>query len=483
MKKYNINRNINFNILSHDEIEMVHEKSLELIETIGMKISGENIQSIMMSKGIEFDENDIAKIPRKFILDALETVPKEITLYNRFGEEQMVLNSQNRVYWGTHSDQLEIVDPYTNKSRLFKKADTKMMCKVADYLPNIDFVLTVGLSSDIKPEVQSLTSFIETLKNFSKVINFSTNDVDTIQTIVDISAKVAGGLDKLQEKPFIFNYCEPIPPLTHPFESTEKLRLSAINKIPVVYMPYCMMGGTSPLSRATTLVQCNAEVLVGILITQLFQEGAPFIYGAMPSIFDMKTTIGSYAAPEFHLMIAAASEMSNFYNIPFYGTGPCSDARTVDIQSCTESSYQVLSTMLSKANIIHDVGVLDHCNSVSPVMVVVANELINSYNSYMKGVDITEDTVKLELIQGVGQGGHHLNERHTLRNFKKEVWYPEYYSRKMKNDEESQIMVSIQNKIKDIIENYEVPEIDPEIMKEIDVIYQAYKEKVALNQY
>ena len=474
MKKYNINRNIDFHILSQEEIELVHEKSLEQIEKVGMKISGENIQSIMKSKGIKFDENDVAKIPREFILKALETVPKEITLYNRFGEPHMVINSENRVYWGTHADQLEIVDPYTNRARLFKKADTEMMCKIADYLPNIDFVLTVGLSDDIDPEVQSLTSFIETMKYFTKPINFSTNDVDTIQTIVDIAAKVAGGLDKLQQKPFIFNYCEPIPPLTHPFESTEKLRLSAINKIPVVYMPYCMMGGTSPADKATTLVQCNAEVLVGILITQLFEEGAPFIYGAMPSIFDMKTTIGSYAAPEFHLMIAAASEMADYYNIPFYGTGPCSDAKTVDIQSCTESSYQILSTMLSRANIVHDVGVLDHCNSVAPIMVLVANELINSYNAYTAGVNITEETVKLELIKNAGPGGHHLNEKYTLKNFKK-IWYPEYFSRKMKNDDESQIMSMMQTKIKDIMENYEIPPIDSEIMEEVDKIYEDYK--------
>ncbi|MGL5346620.1 MAG: trimethylamine methyltransferase family protein [Peptostreptococcaceae bacterium] len=467
MKKYDIKRNIKFEILTESDVNLVHEKSLELIETLGMRISGERVQNLLKNKGIEIDENDIAKIPRKFILEALETVPKELILYNRDGEPQIIINSENRVYWGTHSDQLEIVDPYTNKARWFKKEDTKTMCKIADYLPNIDFILSVGLSADVEPEVQSLVTFVETIKNFRKPINFSTNDVDTIQDIVDIAAIVAGGLDKLQEKPFIFNYCEPIPPLTHPFESTEKLYLSAINKIPTVYMPYCMMGGTSPMNFATTLVQCNAEILVGILITQVVNEGAPFIYGAMPSIFDMKTTIGSYAAPEFHLMVAAASEMANYYQLPFYGTGPCSDAKTVDMQSCSEVSYQVLSTMLSKANIVHDVGVLDHCNSVSPVMVVMANELINEYKHYTQGVEVNEKEIKLDLIEKVSYGGHHLNEKYTLKNFKK-VWYPEFFSRKMKNDEESQIMDAMVAKIKDIVENHEVPQLNEEIVRKID---------------
>ena len=198
MKNYEIERNINFSILTQDEMKLIHEKSIELIETIGMKITGERVQKIFRDKGIEIDENEIAKIPRSYIEEALKTIPKELTLYNRLGEPQIVINSENRVYFGTHADQLEIVDPYTNRSRLFTKNDTKMMCKIGDYLENIDFILSVGLSSDVEPKEQSITTFVETVKNFSKVINFSTNDIETVQEIIDIAAIVAGGHDKLQ---------------------------------------------------------------------------------------------------------------------------------------------------------------------------------------------------------------------------------------------------------------------------------------------
>ena len=162
------------------------------------------------------------------------------------------------------------------------------------------------MSADVDPEVQSQVTFLETVKNFRKPINFSTNDIDALEDIIEMSSIVAGGLDKLQQKPFIFNYCEPIPPCTHPEESTEKLYISAKNRIPVVYMPYCMMGGTSVMSFAGTLAQCHAEVMTGLVISQLVSSSTPFIYGAMPSVFDMRTTIGSYGAPEFHLLVAAA---------------------------------------------------------------------------------------------------------------------------------------------------------------------------------
>jgi len=307
-----------------------------------------------------------------------------------------------------------------------------------------------------------------------KTINFSTNTIEALQEIIDVAAVVAGGKDKLAAKPFIFNYCEPIPPLSHPVESTEKLFISAENMIPCVYMPYCMMGGTSPLDRPATLAQCFAEILAGLVISQLAREGAPFIVGSMPSIMDMRSTIGSYAAPEFHLMVAASSEMADYYNLPFYGTAACSDAKTVDPQSMSEISYQLFSTMLSKANLVHDVGVFDHCNSVSPAAVVLANEMINSYKSFNRGVVIrSADDIDLGLIRGVGHAKHHMLEENTLERFR-EVWYPEIFSRAMTNKDESDILEQVAEKIKGIMERNPGSTLPPETLEYLNAKQQEY---------
>jgi trimethylamine--corrinoid protein Co-methyltransferase len=307
-----------------------------------------------------------------------------------------------------------------------------------------------------------------------KTINFSTNTIGALQEIIDIAAVVAGGKDKLIEKPFIFNYCEPIPPLTHPVESTEKLYVSAENMIPCVYMPYCMMGGTAPVDRPATLAQCFSEILAGLVISQLAHEGAPYIVGSMPSIMDMKTTIGSYAAPEFHLMIAASSEMSDYYNLPFYGTAACSDAKTVDPQSMSEISYQLMTTMLSKANLIHDVGVFDHCNSVSPAAVVLANEIINSYKSFNRGVVIeSREDIDLDLIRDVGHAKHHMMEDNTLMRFR-EVWYPEIFSRAMTNKDESDILEQVTAIISGIMERNPGSSLPPETLEYLNKTQKEY---------
>ncbi|MZQ97487.1 MAG: trimethylamine methyltransferase [Acidaminobacter sp.] len=458
-------RTLNVSILGQENIERIHEASLYLLEHVGMKMTGDRTIEKLREKGAVV-EGDLIKFPRLVVEAALKTVPKEVTLYTRDGQPNMVINSKNNVYFGTHADQLEFLDYKTNKARAYFKDDIKTMCSLADSLPNISFILSVGMCSDVDPAVQSQVTFLETVKNFSKTINFSTNDIESLQEIIDIAAVVAGGHKELQEKPFIFNYCEPIPPLTHPLESTEKLFISASNRIPVVYMPYSMMGGTAPVSIAGALTQNNAEILAGVVITQAVNEGAPIIYGSMPTVFDMQTTVGSYAAPEFHLAIAAAAEMADFYGLPFYGTAACSDAKTVDPQAVAEASMELFSTSLSKANIIHDIGVMDHCNSVSPAMVVIASEIINQLRSYCKGVEVNDDTIGLNVIQEVGFGGHYLQHEHTFNNFRS-IWYPELFSRRMMNPDDSDLMERVNVKIDQILEQHIVPELDKTVLESL----------------
>lgn len=444
---YDIERNIQFNILSAEMKDKIHEGAMAILEEIGMRITGERTMKLFVERGIVPGDDGLVRIPRSLVTWALEKAPKELTLYSMDGKPRMKIDGKNPVYFGTHNDMAEILDYKTNTARPMKLEDIALMCKVASNCENIDFVLSVGLVSDVNPKIQSQLCFIESCKYMEKTINFSTNDIEALQEIIDIAAALVGGHDKLAEKPFVFNYCEPIPPLTHPIESTEKLYISAMNAIPVVYMPYCMMGGTSPMDRPTTLAQCFAEILAGLVVTQMVREGAPFIAGAMPSIMDMKTTVASYGAPEFHLMVSAASEMADYYGLPFYGTAGCSDVKTMDQQSAGEISFQILSILLSKANIVHDVGLHDHCVNISPAAVIYANELITGYKSYLRGV--TGD-VDLDLIRDVGPGGQHMQEENTLLRFR-EVWYPEFLTRRRENLNYSDFMERITQRIDTIL--------------------------------
>lgn len=466
-------RNLGLDVLDADKIAKIHEAGLHLLTKSGMKVGGEKALEIFRRSPAKVD-GDMVFVTEKMLEEALKTVPHDLKLYKRDGSPYLDINKRERtVFYGTHADQLELLDPFTGKVRPFLRADNKMMCQLASYLENISFVLSVGMSADVAPRVQTQITFLDTLRNFDKVINFSTNDIESLQQCIDMAAVAAGGLKSLQEKPFIFNYCEPIPPRTHPVESTEKLRISAENMIPVVYMPYSMMGGTAPMSMAASLAQGNAEFLFGLIFTQLVKPGAPIIYGHMPSILDMKSTVGSYGAYEFHLLIAAASDLADYYQVPFYGTAACSDAKFLDEQGVAEITMEIMSTTLSKANLIHDVGVMDHCNSVAPETVVLANDIIEGMKVFARGVAVDEKSLALDVIEKAGPGGAYVASPHTAKNFRS-VFYSSLFSRKMTNPDHSEVREKIQATIKKALDEHQVPALDKAVLDELSVWEKKY---------
>ncbi|MDL2226181.1 trimethylamine methyltransferase family protein [Deltaproteobacteria bacterium OttesenSCG-928-M10] len=437
-----IKRRLNFSVLTADDLAVIQQKSLDLLKQHGMRMAGERSLAALREYGCAVDASGLVTMPAEVVERALADAPKSITLYDRAGEPWMTLAENNSVYFGTHADQLNILDFHTGRNRPFSIRDTPFMCRLANHLDNISFIYSVGMCGDVRPEIQSQTTFLETISHCRKVTAFSTNDIKGLQECIDMAAIVRGGPRALAEKPFIFNYCEPIPPRTHPLESTEKLRICALNGIPTVYMPYCMRGGTAPMSAAGALIQCNAEVLGGLVLSQAVSPGTPFIYGAMPSIMDMKTTVGSYGAPEFHLLVAAASEIADYYGLPFYGTAGCSDAKFLDEQGAAEMAMEIMSTLLSKANLIHDVGIFDHCLSVAPEAVVLADEMIDQMRHYAAGINMDEADAALETIASVAPGGDYLQHPATAKSFR-EIWYPRLFSRRMMNPDKSEVRPKI----------------------------------------
>jgi len=462
----NGNKNVEFKILEDDQFALIHQASLTIMEEVGLKIQGERTLSLLSDHGARVERDGLTRIPAELVEQSLAKVPGEFMLYDRDGAPALKVNSDS-IYFGTHADQLEIIDPFSGVARQFLRKDTELMARLSDYLPNIDFLLAVGLDADVPAGIQSQVTFLQTVKHCRKPINFSSNDVQGLIDIIDIASQIAGGRKILQERPFVFYYCEPIPPLTHPESSTEKLRISAENRIPVVYMPYCMMGGTAPMSFAGALAQCNADVLTGLVISQLASPGAPFIYGAMPSIFDMRTTIGSYGAPEFALLVAASSEIAHRYGLPFYGTAGTTDAKFIDEQAVAEVTMSCFASLLSGQNLVHDVGVMDHCINVSPEMVVLADEIIEMLKRFMQGVRVDEQELALDVIREVGPGGQFLTSGHTANNFKA-IWYPRFFSRNMKNTATSEVRGRIREKIRYVMENHQVRPLDAVMVQELE---------------
>lgn len=422
-----------FRVLSDDQIYEIHLSSLEILERTGVMIYEKDAVSILRDAGARIEMDERIRIPSYLVENALSTAPKRVTLCGRDGSRRVLLEG-NKSYFGTGSDCPNILDPFTGERRQMTKEDVARAALLSDYLPNIDFHMSLGLVSDVHCEIYDKHQFEAMLLNTTKPIVFTAVDRDGMAGIVKMSSLVAGGEEQLRRNPFICLYAEPISPLKHVGTAVRKLLYAAEKEIPVIYTPCPMAGATSPATMAGTIAQSNAECLTGLVIHQLKNPGAPFITGGVISILDMKSLILSYGAPELHLMCAALTDIAHYYRLPMFGTAGCSDAKVMDQQAAAEASISIYMAALSGANLIHDTGFLEYALTGSYEMMVFSNEIIGMVKRIMRGIKVSPETLALDVIDKVGPGGNFVGEEHTLKNYRNQQWFPHLFDRQSYED-------------------------------------------------
>jgi trimethylamine--corrinoid protein Co-methyltransferase len=359
--------------------------------------------------------------------NALRTAPCRVVLGRRGGERSVLLEG-DKVWFGPSVDCVEYLDPVTDERRPFTSDDCRVTSIVADALPNYTWVMTVGLASDAPPDIADRVIARQVLTYCEKPLVFCCKDTNSTRDIYEMAVLIAGGEERFRQAPTVVHYSEPISPLTHYAPAVDKLLFCAEKGIPLIYYPAPQAGATAPATLAGTVVQGNAESLSGLVLAQLVRPGAPFIYGALPTIMDMQTMIFSYGAPEMSLMVAAMAQMAQRYRLPYFGTAGCSDAKFPDPQAAAEAAFSCLSSALSGANLVHDCGWLDHGCVASPAYMVLVHEILDMLSHYMRGLPVNDETLAVDLIDRVGPGKQYLQEEHTYNHFR-EVWYSRLFDR------------------------------------------------------
>lgn len=416
------------NIINNEKFKKLDFAARRIIEEIGMVIGSDKVRSRLLDEGAK-ERGPYIHIPSEMVDKALSTVPSGFKLYSVNGDLAMDVNKKNKYFGGSVSS-LGYIDPISGKKIAHTMKTSSDLSKVVDALPNMDYLANNGLVSDVDPKIAGRLNFSNTLRYTTKPMYISVDYVESYKDIISLCQDLSGGKDNFKHKPFIFGYCEPVPPFNHSGDSLEKLITCGDAGIPVVYMPYCMRGGTAPITLEAALAQSFAEILSGLVVHQLFNPGSPYIVGCMPTVLDMKTTTGSYGAPEFHFGIAVSAEICDYYNLPFFGTAGCTDSQQLDMQTATEVTMALMSSILSGADIIHDLGVMQHASAISPELYVYTNEVLDMLRVYQGGIDFSDEALMFDVIKKIGPKGHYLEESSTLKNFKS-IWYSKIFDRSL----------------------------------------------------
>jgi trimethylamine--corrinoid protein Co-methyltransferase len=381
----------------------------------------------MLQKAGCWIDGEVVRFPPYLVEWAIRTAPSRVVLCDRNGQPAMEMEGY-KTYFGTGSDCLNVIDPYTGQRRQGRLQDVANFARLADALPNIDFVMCMTIAQELDQATSDIHHFEAMLNNTAKPICFTAWNVENLKDIVEICEVVAGGAEASHRSPFAILYTEPVSPLQHIVEGTTKLMYVAGKGLPVVYTPGMAFGAAGPVTSAGGLLVANAELLSGLVIAQLVREGTPFVYGGGVAIMDMLYMSVVYAAPEFLVNMGALCDMARYYQLPVFSFGGCSDAKTFDQQASLEGALWILTTALMGGNMSHDVGYINSGLTASMEMVVMSDEVIGLVRRIIGGVKVTEETMALDVIDQVGPGGHFLGEVHTRRHFR-ENWYPTLINR------------------------------------------------------
>lgn len=477
MNSHNVERHNLGQQLDADGIAAIHETSLLALESTGIQVELPEALKIFRKAGARVEDN-IVFFPSSLVEKALAQVPSTILLAASSGTGPLLLDG-SRSFAGTGGAAINILDLETCALRPSTLKDVYDIARLVDGLDNIDFFVRPVVARDIPREDLDINKYYASLAGTGKHVMGSAYSVESALKIIEMASLVSGGFDNLCENPiisFITSCC--LSPLRMDTETLAIMTELVRKNMPVVIGSAPMAGSTSPVTLAGTLAQMNAELLSGIVYSQLVNPGAPVIYGAVPAVADMHTGGFSGGAVEYGMLNSAAAQMARFYNIPVYNSAGVTDSRTPDIQAGYEKGFSLLQAFYSGADLVHHAaGMLDSLKTVAFEQYVIDNDIIKMARRARQGIVIDEERLALSIMQKVDHDGTYLTERHTKRYMRREYTFPKLADRDRPRGKDGEFLNArerareiARNMLKEVHTQHIPPDIDKEIRKRFSIL-------------
>ena len=411
-------------ILTKNELDVIYQTALDILSKIGVNIEDPEIIGLLKRNGCSVDENNIAYINENLVKKCLNATPRDKVRLSGRNPEQDIILQKNQKYPNIISHVLmNYYDEINNNYRTINKDDIKNFVILSDYLENI----SGNWMCTLMPEYGKMYTFHEyeiAIKHTTKPVCVSSFEPEAIPPTLELAEAVAGGKDELLKRPLSVAFCE-ISPLTWNKYGCDMLKACSKWGIQPVITVETPMGDTGAVTFAGNIAQKIAELLSGLVIVQLLQEGLPVAFVVPLETFDMRTAQICLASRPDYVYGLAVGQVEDYLGIPFIS--PVSpDSKLLDMQQAYELSFSMLSRILSgnKCLVIHG---LDQTHAICNELLFLMDEITISGKRMLDGIEVNEETLAFEPLkevalkmEGKRRNGHFLNHRHTLKWFSKE---------------------------------------------------------------
>ena len=396
-----------------DIAHKIHDAAIDLLDDPGIKLDHDDICSMLLSAGAkEGRSTNVIRFPKELVLEKLELCPREFIFADREGGGDAVTATSDAVIWSVPG--LKIFED--NAVRPFTKNDMARMTRLLDQLENCHGVFGLALD-DVPPparDVVGLRVMAENTKKHIRVLCFTPKGVEMM---TDMKAVVG-------DYPWFSIGFTAHGPLRWTHLALEIYKQSAGHGIPATVNGEPMAGVSAPVTLAGASAVGTAEILAGIVINQILEPGRPLVFNlGLAHVFDMKTSIAVTGGPENHLLAQISAIMGRFYNIPS-ASWVSTESMCPDAQAALERMCGFFTHLQSRVSIIWAIGQLESEMTVSPAQAVMDDEMIAYAKRYLKGVEVTEDTLAVEVTRQVGISGSFLDHVHTAEHFRSELFIP-----------------------------------------------------------
>lgn len=406
------------NLLTQEEVQRVHEVSLEILEDVGMLVRNPRAREIFAAHGASVnEESQIVRIPPQVVERYRMLFPPTFTFYARDPKYDRTVPGDGPLVL-TGSSAPNIIDPVTGYERRSRSDDLARIAYLVNELPGYDVFSISTLAEDAPPGQYSLSRYYPSIKNTVKPVRANTppNEAEDVLRLIYL---VAGSEAAFRERPFVtHHYCPVVSPLTMDFDSTQDLILFSEKDLPSYFSIVPNAGLTSPLTMLSTLAQCNAEFLAAGILTQMVRPGKALIYNTLPTVADMRTGAYSPGAIECGILHMGCAQMAKFYNVPAGGYIGLTNAKINDAQSGYETGMSIVAGLLGGADIFNMAGLLDALMAFDFAKAVIDNEIALMMKQIKRGFEFSEENFALDQIKEVGPGGMFAGTEHTLERMR-----------------------------------------------------------------
>jgi trimethylamine--corrinoid protein Co-methyltransferase len=408
-------------LLDSATIDKVLVEAFALIQSPGVKVAPIAAQ-ILGAAGVPVADG-LAHIPEGVVRRALESVPKEFSLYTRDGQPAVHYGGDD-VHFDPGSSCLNILDPESLQPRLARAADLAQLVEITEMLPEYAAQSTAMVCSDVPQDIGDFYRLLVVLWYSNKPVVTGAFSGPTLRAMLDLLAADAGGADRLRKYPrAVFDVC-PSPPLNWSDFASENIVQLARAGVPAEMVSMPLAGATAPVTLIGSIVQHAAECLSGLTIHQLASPGAPIVWGGAPAIFDMSSAGTPMGAIETVMLNLGGTQVGKHLGLPTHGYMVATESKLVDAQAGMESATSAALGALAGINMISGAGMIDSlaCHSLEKLVIDAA--AIASAQRLRRGINVAFPSFATHMFAEIGLSGDFLKLKETRSLFRSEQHFP-----------------------------------------------------------